>query len=273
MPSAVQSRLALAALIASFCLFAASAWKPLQLDNMDFPAVARQTAATGLPVYYRGEANPHAIGLYHPPLYIYTLALWISLLGFGEAQVRLFGYMCVLLQGWIVLEWPIAFRRCDSKADHGMVLAAVSAEPIHATDRLDRGHRLDNLWPPAMRHAARPRPHELARRSMAQRPGHANRIRDTRRDAAAGALGQAYDSLASSARGSFVTREAAGMGQGVSGYGRRHVVGGGDFPRHLLRLRRHYRVGCPLYVRLYPPESAPERIEREAGNPGAAGRF
>lgn len=104
MASAVQSRLALAALIASFCLFAASAGKPLQLDNMDFPAVAKATAVTGLPVYYRGEDNPNALGLYHPPLYIYMLALWIDLLGFGEVQVRMFGYMCALLQGWIVLE-------------------------------------------------------------------------------------------------------------------------------------------------------------------------
>src|ERR1019366_6119587 len=100
----VQFRLSLAALIASFCLFAASGWKPLQLDNMDFPAVAKQTAATGLPVYYRGEENPRHLGLYHPPLYIYMLAFWIDLFGFGEIQVRIFGYMCALLHGWIVLE-------------------------------------------------------------------------------------------------------------------------------------------------------------------------
>src|ERR1700729_1561976 len=99
----VQYRLALAALLASFCLFAASAWKPLQLDNMDFPAVAKQTAITGLPVYYRGEDNPNDLGLFHPPLYIYTLALWIKLFGFGEVQVRMFGYLCALMQGWIVL--------------------------------------------------------------------------------------------------------------------------------------------------------------------------
>jgi Dolichyl-phosphate-mannose-protein mannosyltransferase len=115
---AVQYRLALAALLASFCLFAASAWKPLQLDNMDFPAVAKQAAKTGLPIYYRGEPNPHDPGghrtygvphgmdfaLYHPPLYLYTLALWFDLLGFGEVQVRMFGYLCALFQGWIVLE-------------------------------------------------------------------------------------------------------------------------------------------------------------------------
>jgi hypothetical protein len=71
---------------------------------VDFPAAAKQTAVTGLPVYYRGEEDPKHVGLFHPPLYIYTLALWIKLLGFGETQVRMFGYLCALLQGWIVLE-------------------------------------------------------------------------------------------------------------------------------------------------------------------------
>jgi hypothetical protein len=85
-------------------LFAISASKPLQLDNMDFPAVAAQTAATGVPIYYRGEENSRATGLYHPPLYIYLLAAWIKLIGYGEMQVRLFGMFCAILQGFIVLE-------------------------------------------------------------------------------------------------------------------------------------------------------------------------
>lgn len=70
---------------------------------MDFPAAAAQTAVSGVPVYYRGEENPHALGLYHPPLYIYLLAAWIRVFGFGEAQVRMFGMLCVLLQGLVTL--------------------------------------------------------------------------------------------------------------------------------------------------------------------------
>ena len=100
-----QYRLSLAALIASFCLFAASGWKPLHLDNMDFPAAAKQTAATGLPVYYRGEGNPTHLGLFHPPLYIYMLAFWINLVGFGEIQVRMFGYICVLFMVGSCWSW------------------------------------------------------------------------------------------------------------------------------------------------------------------------
>ena len=85
-------------------LFASAASKPLELDNMDFPAVAEQTAASGVPVYYHGEEDPAALGLYHPPLYIYLLALWIRAFGFGEIQVRMFGMVCALHQGAVVIE-------------------------------------------------------------------------------------------------------------------------------------------------------------------------
>ena len=84
-------------------LFSATADEPFQLDNMDFPAVARATSVSGVPVYYRGEENPKLTGLYHPPLYIYALAAWIKLFGFGEVPVRMFGIACALLQAGIVL--------------------------------------------------------------------------------------------------------------------------------------------------------------------------
>jgi hypothetical protein len=87
-------------------LFSAGAGKPLNLDNMDFPAVASATAATGLPVYYRGEDARNMSGLYHPPLYIYLLAGWIRVFGAGEASVRLFGMVCAVIQGLVVL-WMI----------------------------------------------------------------------------------------------------------------------------------------------------------------------
>lgn len=93
-----------AAIILLFILwFAGSADKPLNLDNTDYPALAERTAATGLPIYYKGEEEPNALGLYNPPLYIYLLAAWIQVFGFGEAQVRLFGMVCALLQGTVVL--------------------------------------------------------------------------------------------------------------------------------------------------------------------------
>src|SRR3954470_4014375 len=96
-----------AILTGSFLLFlvlaAHQAAKPLHLDNMDFPAVAEATTHSGKPIYYRGEGNPHHSGLYHPPLYIYTLAAWFRLFGSGPAQARMFGALCALLQGWLAL--------------------------------------------------------------------------------------------------------------------------------------------------------------------------
>lgn len=92
----------LASAAAAVILFAIPAGKPLHLDDMDFPAVAKAASETGLPIYYRGEENPHHSGLYHPPLYIYALAGWFRLWGFGEAQARLFGLACLFLYGWIV---------------------------------------------------------------------------------------------------------------------------------------------------------------------------
>src|SRR5947207_11412473 len=77
--------------------------KPLHLDEMDFPAVAHATAHTGLPIYYRGEGAEHWSGLYHPPLYIYCLAAWFKIFGYGISQARMFGAACALLQGWIVI--------------------------------------------------------------------------------------------------------------------------------------------------------------------------
>ena len=100
---ASTSCLSLGILLLFIVLFAPGASKPLQLDNMDFPAVAAQTAVRGVPVYYRGEQNPQALGIYHPPLYIYLLAAWIRIFGFGETQVRMFGMICALLQGLIAI--------------------------------------------------------------------------------------------------------------------------------------------------------------------------
>jgi len=79
------------------------AGKPLQLDNMDFPAVAAATADSGLPVYYRGEDNPQAVGLYHPPLYIYALAGWFKLFGAGPVAARMFDVLCAIVAGFVAL--------------------------------------------------------------------------------------------------------------------------------------------------------------------------
>lgn len=96
-------RLAVLALALAVILFAIPAAKPLYLDNVEFPYAAKAAAEKGVPVYYRGEELPRLSGLYHPPLYIYLLAAWFRVWGFGEAQARWFGFVFALLHGWAVL--------------------------------------------------------------------------------------------------------------------------------------------------------------------------
>jgi len=89
-------------LLFTFLIFS-QAGKKFTLDELDFPVVAKATSETGLPVYYRGEATPRHLGLYHPPLYIYTLATQIKLFGFSENTVRAFGLACALLTAYLAL--------------------------------------------------------------------------------------------------------------------------------------------------------------------------
>jgi len=104
-----DGRSALWTIICALAIFAfvfltwLQAGKPLQLDNMDFPAVAAATADSGLPVYYRGEDNRDAVGLYHPPLYIYALAGWFKLFGTGPVSARMFDVLCAILGGFLAL--------------------------------------------------------------------------------------------------------------------------------------------------------------------------
>lgn len=79
------------------------AGKPLHLDNVDFPSVGKATAISGLPIYYRGENSPAHSGLYHPPLYIYTLAAWYNLFGFSPTTTRMLGVLCAIMQGALAL--------------------------------------------------------------------------------------------------------------------------------------------------------------------------
>lgn len=100
--SAAQLLAAIILLVFTFLIFS-QAGKKFTLDELDFPVVAKATSETGLPVYYRGEATPHHLGLYHPPLYIYALATQIKLFGFSENTVRAFGYACALLTAYLAL--------------------------------------------------------------------------------------------------------------------------------------------------------------------------
>jgi len=70
------------------------------IDEMEFPRLAEAVAETGRPVYYRGEESPTHLGIFHPPLYGYTLGGWIALFGFSEVTVRLFGVLLMIGTAW-----------------------------------------------------------------------------------------------------------------------------------------------------------------------------
>ena len=75
--------------------------EPLVIDEMEFPRLAEGVADTARPVYYRGEETPAAKGIYHPPLYAYTLGAWVAVFGFSEEVVRLFGVLLMIGTAWV----------------------------------------------------------------------------------------------------------------------------------------------------------------------------
>jgi len=97
-------RLSSCAIILLFSLMSATiAHESLHLDNADFAGAATAVADTGKPIFYRGENDPTELALWHPPLYIYLLGGWFKIFGIGAAQARIFGTLCAILQGWMVL--------------------------------------------------------------------------------------------------------------------------------------------------------------------------
>jgi len=80
------------------------AGKKFALDEVDFPVLAKAISETGMPYHYRGETDPSSLGLWHPPLYAYSLAAFVKVFGFNENTVRAFGMFCTLLSAFLALE-------------------------------------------------------------------------------------------------------------------------------------------------------------------------
>jgi 4-amino-4-deoxy-L-arabinose transferase-like glycosyltransferase len=77
--------------------------KRFTLDEMDFPTVSKAASQTMRPVWYKGELTNQQSGLFHPPLYIHSLAIFIRGFGFSEMTVRLFGLICALITSFILI--------------------------------------------------------------------------------------------------------------------------------------------------------------------------
>lgn len=77
--------------------------KKYVLDEIDFPAVAKTISENGTPYEYRGETAQRALGLWHPPLYAYSLGMFVKVFGSNENTVRAFGMCCTLLSAFLCL--------------------------------------------------------------------------------------------------------------------------------------------------------------------------
>ena len=85
--------------------------KKFVLDEIDFPAVATTISKTGLPYEYRGEKEKRALGLWHPPLYAYSLGAFVKVFGSNENTVRAFGMSCTLISAILcILIYKVLFQ-------------------------------------------------------------------------------------------------------------------------------------------------------------------
>jgi hypothetical protein len=87
---------AVGGVVASSLWIAQQIQDPYVIDEAAFPFAAKGVATNGTPYFYNGETRPTDLGIWHPPLYVYLLGLWIKLFGFGHIQVRGFGIMCLI---------------------------------------------------------------------------------------------------------------------------------------------------------------------------------
>jgi hypothetical protein len=82
-------------------LFLQQASEPYTIDEAAFPYGAAAILEKGIPQFYNGETRPQDLGLWHPPLYIYTLAAQMLVLGESQAAVRSYGALAVIV-AWII---------------------------------------------------------------------------------------------------------------------------------------------------------------------------
>ena len=82
--------------------------RPYVIDEAAFPYGAIGVLENGNPFFYNGETRPNDLALWHPPLYILSLALHMVFWGTSAFSVRLFGLFCI---GIAVLVVSLAFNK------------------------------------------------------------------------------------------------------------------------------------------------------------------
>jgi hypothetical protein len=87
--------------VAYLMLFVQQATQPYTIDEAAFPYAAAGILQGGVPEFYNGETRPHDMGLWHPPLYVYSLAVDMLVLGQSHLSVRAYGALAVIC-AWVV---------------------------------------------------------------------------------------------------------------------------------------------------------------------------
>jgi hypothetical protein len=88
--------------------------KPFVIDEAAFPYAAQGVSENWTPYFYNGETRPNDLGIWHPPLYVYLLGMWVKILGFSPELVRLFGILCLIATS-ILIKMTINLLRPNTK--------------------------------------------------------------------------------------------------------------------------------------------------------------
>lgn len=83
-------------------LFLQQAGAPFTIDEAAFPYAASGILESGAPYFYNGETRPNDLGMWHPPLYVYSLALFQFLFGDSVWATRLFGAVAVIAASFVL---------------------------------------------------------------------------------------------------------------------------------------------------------------------------
>jgi len=104
-------------------LIISQASKKFALDEVDFPVLAKAISETGLPYHYRGDTDPRSLGLWHPPLYAHSLAVFVKVFGYNETTVRAFGMCCTLISALLcILIYRELFQTTDPANDRSTLI-------------------------------------------------------------------------------------------------------------------------------------------------------
>jgi len=76
--------------------------KEFSAEEVDFIGAGKAIVHTGHPIYYESEQFTKMLALWHPPMYIYSLALTFKFLGEGEIQARSVNIIFSILAAMII---------------------------------------------------------------------------------------------------------------------------------------------------------------------------